>query len=311
MPGRKFRFGVQVARPCSREEWQAKARKMEELGYATLFLPDHFPNQLAPVPAMMAAADATANLRVGTMVLGNDYRHPLMLAMEAATLDILSGGRLELGIGAGWMRVDYDAAGLTYDRAGVRIERLAESLAVLKGLFGEGAFSFSGKHYTIAEHDGQPKPLQKPHPPILIGGGARRVLSLAAREADIISINFNLEPGEVNAQVLATGGGEATDEKIGWIRKAAGARFDEIELNAVVFTAIVTDDQQAMAERLSAAYTLPPADVLDSPHALVGSLEQMAETLERRRERYGISYVVFQDDRFEQLAPIVKRLAGT
>ncbi len=307
----KFRFGVQTSRAASGDAWREKARKIEDLGYATLFVPDHFDDQFTPTPALMAAADATTTLRVGGMVFDNDYRHPLIFAKEAATIDVLSGGRYELGIGAGWMKTDYDAAGMTYDRPGIRIERLRESLTIIKGLFGEGPFSFSGKHYTIHEHNGLPKPVQQPRPPILVGGGGKRVLSLAAREADIVGVNFNLAPGRVNKEVMNTGDATSTAEKIGWIREAAGSRIDEIELNVTVFVAIVTDDQASMVERIAPGFGMSPAEVLASPHALIGSIDQIADALRERRDRFGFSYIVFSGDGFEALAPVVKQLAGT
>jgi probable F420-dependent oxidoreductase len=310
MAQRKFRFGVQTSRGASREAWAEKARKIEDLGYSTLFIPDHFEDQLAPLIALTAAADATTTLRLGTLVLDNDYRHPLMLAKEAATLDLLSDGRLELGIGAGWMRTDYDAAGMTYDRPGVRIDRLKEGITIIKGLLADGPVTFSGKHYTITNHEGLPKPVQKPLP-ILIGGGGKRVLSIAAREANIVGVNFNLEQGAVNQQVLQTGGAETTDEKMKWIRDAAGPRFDDLELNVTVFVGIVTDDRDKMAERIAPAYGMSPAEAVESPHVLVGNQEQIIETLRRRRERYGFSYIAFSGDGFEQFAPIVNKLAGT
>lgn len=307
----KFRFGVQASRAASGDAWREKARKIEDLGYSTLFVPDHFDDQFTPTPALMAAAEATTTLRVGGMVFDNDYRHPLIFAKEAATIDVLSGGRYELGIGAGWMKTDYDAAGMTYDRPGIRIERLRESLTIIKGLFGEGPFSFSGKHYTIHEHNGLPKPVQQPRPPILVGGGGKRVLSLAAREADIVGVNFNLAPGRVNKEVMNTGDATSTAEKIGWIRDAAGGRMDEIELNVTVFVAIVTDDQASMVERIAPGFGMAPAEVLASPHALIGSTDQIADTLRERRDRFGFSYIVFSGDGFEALAPVVKQLAGT
>jgi probable F420-dependent oxidoreductase len=300
-----------MIRARTREQWEEHARKLEDMGYATMLMPDHFEEQLSPMPALTCAALATTSLRVGTIVLGNDYRHPVVLAMEAATLDLLSNGRLELGIGAGWMRSDYAAAGMSYDRPGARIERFAESLQVLKGAFGEEPFSFSGKHYTITNYNAQPKPVQKPHPPIMIGGGGRRMLSLAGREANIISINFNLAPGAVNQEVLRTGDPASTDEKVAWIREAAGGRFDDIELNAIAFTAVVTDDAAKLAERMAPGFATTPAELLESPHVLLGSTDQMAEALQRRRERYGISYWVFPQNAYEPLAPLVKKLAGT
>ena len=308
---RTFRFGIQTSRAPSGEEWTEKARKIEELGYATLLMPDHFEDQLSPVPALMAAADATTSLRVGTLVFDNDFKHPVVLAKELATLDLLSSGRLEIGIGAGWMRTDYDQSGLTYDSPGTRIGRLAEALKVLKGSFAEGPFSYSGRHYTISNYDGRPKPVQKPHPSILIGGGGRRLLTLAAQEADIIGVNFNLGEGVVNPAVAATGSAQATAEKIAWVRKAAGDRFEDLELNATVFFSNVTDDRAGLAGRVAQGFGMTPADVLASPHTLMGPIDQLVDDLQQRREEYGFSYIVFSGDVHEQMAPLVKRLAGT
>ena len=307
----KFRFGVQTSSAPSREAWMQRAHKIEDLGFSTLFMPDHFHDQLAPVPALMAAADATTTLRIGGMVFDNDYRHPVVFAKECATMDVLSDGRYELGIGAGWMKTDYDASGIAYDRPGVRIERLKEALQIYKKAFADEPFSFKGKHYTITDYNGLPKPVQKPHPPLLVGGGGCRVLSLAAREADIVGVNFNLAPGAVDQQVMATGDATATEEKIRWIREAAGARFEDIELNVTVFVAMVTDDQKGMAERVSGGFGMPPQEVLDSPHALIGSVDQIVDALQERRDRFGFSYIVLSGDRFEPLAPVVQKLAGT
>jgi probable F420-dependent oxidoreductase len=309
--GYKFRFGIQISRADSAAEWVAKARRIEDLGYSTLFVPDHFNDQFAPVPALMAAADATSTLRLGTMVLDNDYRHPLVLAKEMATLDVLSGGRLELGLGAGWMRSDYEQSGIPYDRPGVRIRRFEEGLQIIKGLFADGPFSYNGAFYNITDHDALPKPAQKPHPPILVGGGGRRILSIAAREADIVGVNFSLAEGEVNPVVAATGTADATREKVAWIREAAGSRLDDIELNVTVFVCIVTDDREAMAERVTGGFGFGPGEVKATPHVLIGTVDQIAEDLERRREEFGFSYVVLSGDVFEAMAPVVKRLTGT
>jgi probable F420-dependent oxidoreductase len=307
---KKFRFGVQTSNAPSAEAWKEKARKIEDLGFSTLFMPDHFGDQLAPMPAMMAAADATTTLRVGSLVLDNDYKHPLVLAKEAATLDVLSGGRLELGLGAGWMKTDYDSSGIAYDAPGVRISRFVEGLKIVKGLLSGEPLDFAGTYYTITNHAGTPKPVQQPLP-ILVGGGGKRVLSIAARHANIVGVNYNLEQGAVNRATMQTGGADITSEKIGWIREAAGSRFDEIELNVTVFVAIVTDDRDGMAERLAGGMGMSPAEALDSPHTLVGSVGQIVETLQQRREKYGFSYIAFSGDRFEALAPVVKALAGT
>jgi probable F420-dependent oxidoreductase len=308
---RKFRFGIQISSPAPGLDWAGTAKKIEDLGYSTLIMPDHFNDQLAPVPAMMAAADATSTLRVGALVLDNDYRHPLVLAKELATIDVISGGRLEIGLGAGWMKTDYAASGIPYDRPGVRIERFHEGLQIIKGLMSEGPYSLAGKHYTITEHEGTPKPVQKPHPPILVGGGGRKVLSIAAQEANIIGFNFSLAEGEVNPTVAMTGTAEETHKRIGYVKDAAGGGFDNLELNAQVFINMVTDDAAGMAERVSGGFGLPAEEVMKSPHVLIGSTEAIEDTLIRRREEFGFSYVSFSSDVIDNMAPIVKRLAGT
>jgi len=311
-----FRFGAQLPKASSAEEWAVMARELEDLGYSTLFMPDHFDDQLAPVPALMAAADATSTLRVGSLVLDNDYKHPVVLAKEAATIDVLSGGRLELGLGAGWMKTDYEQSGIPYDRPGVRIDRFEEGLAIMKGLLSDdGPVTFAGKHYTITAHEGTPKPVQKPHPPILIGGGGKRVLTIAGREADIVSINFDLRSGAIGPEVGPSGTAEATREKVGWVRDAAGDRFDDVELSLTIFVGMITDDPEGLASAMGPGFGITPAQALEVPHVLVGSLDQMVETLQQRREQYGFSYIVissgFTGDAWRTLAPVVAKLAGT
>jgi probable F420-dependent oxidoreductase len=308
---KKFRFAIQTSNAPTGDAWREKARKIEDLGFSTLFIPDHFTDQLGPIVALTSAAEATTSLRVGALVFDNDYRHPLVFAKELATLDVMSNGRLELGIGAGWMETDYAASGIPYDAPGVRISRLQEALTVMKGVFGDEKVDFAGKHYTITNYNGLPKPVQKPHPPILLGGGGKRVLSLAAREAGIVGVNFNLAQGAVNREVMATGDATATEEKMRWIRDAAGGRFDELELNVTVFVSIVNDDRAAMAERISGGFGMPASDVLASPHALIGTVDQISETLQERREKFGFSYIAFSGDVFDQMAPVVHKLAGT
>jgi probable F420-dependent oxidoreductase len=307
----KFRFGIQTSRAGSAEEWTEKARKIEDLGFSTLFIPDHFGDQYAPLIALATAAGASNTLRLGMLVLDNDFRHPLVLAKELATLDVLSNGRVEAGIGAGWMTTDYEFSGIPYESPGVRIDKLKETLAILKGLWSEGAFSHSGKHYTITNHDGTPKPAQKPHPPLLVGGGGKRVLRLAAREADIVGVNFVLAEGMVNPKVAVTGSAVATAEKLAWIKDAAGPRINDIELNMTVFFTVVTEDRMGMAERIAGGFGMPAGDVIESPHALIGTVDQIVDDLQRRREEYGFSYIAFSGDVYEAMAPVVKRLAGT
>ncbi len=306
-----FRFGVQCGGDRDRADFEQLARKVEALGYATLYLPDHFiETQMAPLVGMAVAAEATKTLRVGALVFDNDYKHPAILAKEIATLDRLSDGRVELGIGAGWMKTDYDALGIPYDSAGVRIDRLEEGLAVIKGSWGPGAFSFSGDHYTITEYDGIPKPTQQP-PPILIGGGGPRVLRLAGREADIVGINPNLRAGAVTNDAAADSLAEKVDEKVGWIKEGAGARFDDLELQIRYFFAAITDDRKALAEAAAPGFDMTPEDALEAGITCIGTIDEICDQLVARRERWGVSYVVIGDDIFEQFAPVVDRLAGT
>jgi len=281
------------------------------MGYAALYLPDHFGEQPGPVAALMSAADATTRLRIGSLVFDNDYRHPVVLAKEAATLDLLSAGRLDLGIGAGWMVSDYQQAGIPYDSAGTRIDRLAETVTIIKKFFGGGEFSFTGKHYSIKGLEGAPSPVQKPHPPILLGGGGRKMLSLAAREANIVHVNYNLNEGRINPKLVQTGMAEATDEKLAWIKEAAGDRFDAIELGFTVFFANVTEDRESLASALAPSMGFEPRNVLEMPHFLIGTVEQIEEDLKLRRERYGFSDVIVPGEATESLAPIVERLAGS
>ena len=280
-------------------------------GYSTLSLPDHFGDQLGPIAALMSAADATTTLRVGSLVFDNDYRHPVVLAKEAATLDLLSDGRLDFGLGAGWMASDYEQAGIPFDPPGLRIERMTEALTIIKSFFAGGIVSFSGKHYKIDGLEASPVPVQKPHPPIVLGGGGRRMLSLAARGADIVSINYNLSEGKVNRNLVRTGLAEATDEKLAWIKEAAGDRLSEIELSVTIFVANVTDERDVMAAAMAAGLRSEPKDVLEMPHFLIGTVEQVIEDLSARRERYGISYIVVPGEAAESLAPVVERLTGT
>jgi probable F420-dependent oxidoreductase len=307
---RPFRFGVQEHRAGSAKEWKDKARQIESMGYSAFYLPDHFNEQLSPIAGLMAAADATTKLRIGSLVFDNDYRHPVVLAKEMATLDLLSDGRLDLGLGAGWLKADYDQAGMQYDSPGTRIERLEEALPIIKGLFAGSKFSFTGKHYSVNEIEGYPMPVQKPHPPIMLGGGGRRMLSLAAREADIVHINYNLAEGRVNADVVSTGRASATDEKLGWIKEAAGDRFDQIELAATMFFTSVTDDRQGVAEAFAPRLRLDPEEIVGMPHFLIGTIDQLVEDIQARRERFGISFFVVQGEVAEELAPVVERLAG-
>jgi len=312
-PVHPFRFGVMVHSSGARQVMTDTARRVETLGYSTFLLPDHLDQPVGALPALAVAAEATTHLRLGTLVLANDFRHPVLLAKDVATLDLLSGGRFELGLGAGWRQGEYEQAGIPYDSTPVRINRLAEALHVLTGLFADGTFAFAGEFYTVAELDGQPKPAQRPHPPLLIGGGGRRILSLAAGQADIVSIIPRARP-EGSGQDSAdwTSATEAaTRQKLEWIRQAAGDRFATLELNTMVYAVIVSDDRHAAAGQLAGRFGLTEDEVIASPNILVGSIEQMVDDLRGRREAFGISYITVPEYFMEALAPVVERLAGT
>jgi probable F420-dependent oxidoreductase len=309
----KFRFGLQVSKADTGEQWLELARRVEELGFSTLTMPDHFEDQLSPIPALAAAGAVTKDLLLGNLVLDNDFKHPMVLAKEIATLDVLSNGRVEFGLGAGWMRTDYDQSGIPFDPPGVRISRMQESLRIIKGLFGDEPVTFSGKHYSVKNAVGLPKPVQKPHPRLLIGGGGKRVLSYAAREADIVSVNFQLQEGTVGPATTKTGSADATREKVGWLRDAAGDRFDDLELSVTIFVTMVTDDRAGMVGRVAPGFGQTPEGMLQVPHALIGTPDQIADDLQQRRDEYGFSYIVFSGGASlaERIAPVVKKLAGT
>ena len=307
---RPFRFGVQASTAPSGKAWADLARRTEDLGYAVLTMPDHFTDQLAPVPAMTVAANVTTNLRVCALVFDNDYKHPVVLAKELATMDVLSDGRIDIGIGAGWMRSDYDQAGMQYDTPGVRIDRFIEGLKVIRGCMADGSFSFTGTHYKITEYNGLPKPLQKPCPPVLIGAGGKRMLGIAAREADIVGINPSLTPGFVGPEVIADMSSASVAQKIAVVKEKAGARFDKIELNIRTFLVNVTDDGKGAREKLAKGMGVDAALIHDSPFALIGPPNELIETLQKRREQFGLSYVIVGGDDVESFAPVVAALAG-
>jgi probable F420-dependent oxidoreductase len=311
-----FRFGLLGESVRSATELVETARRAEGAGFATFLLRDHFiaepfGHQLAPMAALATAAAVTATLRVGSLVLCNDYRHPVLLAKEVATLDLVSGGRFELGLGAGFSRPEYEAAGLPYDPPGVRVGRLAEALQVVKGVFGAAPFTFAGRFYTVTNLEAFPKPVQQPYPPILVGAGGRRMLAIAAREADIIGIQTATlgtgrrapDPTGLLAETIA--------EKIDWVRQEAGTRFANLELS-IVGSVIIAENRREAAERLVHARgweDLSADKVLEMPSVFIGSVDQIVNEMQGRRERYGISYYVVPDSSLEMVAPIVARLA--
>ena len=304
-----FRFGVQIGNAASASAWKDKARKLEDLGYSTLFMPDHFGEELAPMPAIAMAAAHTTTLKIGALVFDNDYKHPAILAKESATIDLLSDGRLELGIGAGWMKADYDALGLDYDPPAVRVDRFEEALHVIKQCFTGEKFSYNGSHYRITDYASFPKPVQS-HVPILVGGGGKRVLSIAAREADIIGINPNLRAGAVGLDATKDSLQDQTDRKLDWVREAAGARMSDIEIQMRFFVCRVTDDRMALAKAIAPRFGVEPEEALESGTALVGTETEIIEQLHKRRERWDLSYVVVGDGNIDEFAPIVAKLTG-
>ncbi len=309
-PIKPFRFGIQASSQPDRASWIDLAKRTEANGFDVLTMPDHFSDQLAPVPALMAAADATTSLRVGALVWDNDYKHPVVLAKELATIDVLSGGRLELGIGAGWMISDYEQSGIAYDRAGVRIDRFIEGLDVIRGCMANGAFSYAGKHYTITNYNGSPKPIQAPCPPILIGGGGKRVLTYAAQHADIVGINATMTAGAVGPEVISTMTAEAVDGKVDIVRDAVGDRLDHIEMNIRAFMVNVSEDAQGSIERLAKAMGVETKMMAETPFALIGPPAKLIDDLLARRERWGFSYVIVGGEDVDSFAPVVAALRG-
>ena len=312
---RPFRFLADPSEVVNGKALAATARRAEAMGYSALMIPDHLVDILAPVPALATIAAVTERIRIGTFVFNNDLRHPAVLAHDLASLDVLSDGRLEIGIGAGWNVPEYEAIGLPFDRTPVRVERMKEGVAVLKGCFAEGPFSFSGTSYTIGEYDFLPKPVQKPHPPFLIGGGGRRTLTFAAREANTIG----LAP-----RILANGRGDprsitvaATAEKIEWVREAAGDRFDDLEFNIypsmseVTVTDHARDEARKLIDRMRdrTGYELTEDELLEAPHIFIGTIDFLVDKFVRLRKQLGISSILL--GAVDELAPVVERLAGT
>jgi probable F420-dependent oxidoreductase len=311
VPRRPFRFTVQASHLAAPEDLRPLARKAEDIGVAVLTVADHLDDQLAPIAALMAAADATTELRVGSLVFANDYRHPAILAKEAATVDRLSGGRLEFGLGAGWMSADYLAAGIPLDAPGTRIERLEEALGVITALWTGEPVHHEGTHYHVDGLSCLPVPAQRPHPPIVIGGGGRKVLEVAARHADVVHLNPSLPAGVIDHRAGPSATAAATERKLAWVREAAGDRYDDLELGVRIHLAFVTDDRDELFEALAGGFGLSSEEARDTPHALCGTIDQIAEDLEARRERFGISNIGLSASSLDDLAPLITRLAGT
>lgn len=322
MQNRPFRFGLQAFEASSAADWFDTVRRTEQLGYSTLFTSDHYfgpgaiatemghrPVEVGPLSAIAMAAAVTTTLRVGCRVFACDFHHPVVLAKETATLDMLSGGRLEVGLGAGWTAAEYDGLGIPMDSAGTRIERLAEYISLMRAHWAGAPINVTGRHVNVHGFEGRPLPVQKPHPPIMIGGGAPRILGLAGREADIVSLNFNNSAGKLGPGA-AQSGLDATREKIGWVRDGAGDRFDRIELEIGAYFVAVGDNVAPQLESMAARLGVPADDFAVHPHALFGTVEQICDTLVARREQLGVSYVTVAQRNMDDFAPVVAALAG-
>ena len=313
-PDRPFRFGQLAMRPAAtRAEWLERARRAEAQGFATFQVSDHFDRSpAAPLLTLAAVAQATSTIGLGTLVLNNDLRQPAVLAKELATLDVLCDGRLEVGIGAGWMTADYEVSGIPFEPAGRRVDKLAGTLAILTAtLNGPGPVTLTGEHYAVLELRSIPAP-RRPRTPLLVGGGRPRVLTLAARTADVVSVNFDVSEGRVGPRAARSASTDATDEKLGWVRAAAAGRPVVPELHLVAYWSQMTDRPEEVAAARIAALGLPvtPEELLASPHCLIGPRERLVERLLELRERWGFSYVTVYDSDADSLAPVVADLAG-
>lgn len=318
-----FRFGLQAYAPASAKDWRDLARKAESMGFSSFHLADHVigpgpalnatghPVQtVAAIPAMAVAAEATDTIKVGCRVLCVDYRNPVMLAKEVATLDFFSGGRLELGLGAGWLQNEYEAMGIRFDRAGVRIDRMEEVIELLRASFADGELNIDGRHVHAVGFEAVPKPVSKPGPPLMIGGGAKRVLTIAGREADIVSLNFDNSSGKLGAEGIGSSTAELTEQKIRWVREGAGDRFADIELEIAAYFTIVTPDGEGTRSKMAPMFGMTPEVLAEHPHALIGSIDEICDRIVERRERYGISYVSFGASAIDAVASVIERLAG-
>ena len=314
---RPFQFLIGVGGVVDRRTLIEGARTAEATGYGGLTIHDHLTKQMAPIPVLSAVAMATERLRLVPFVLNNDLRHPAVLAQELATLDLLSDGRVVVGIGAGWNEVEYRATGIPFDPPGARIDRMKESIAILRGLLGSGPVTIRGHSYTVENMEGHPKPVQRPFPPFLIGGTRERLLRLAAREADIVGIDLRQD-----RESLPDAFPDGMDIRVGWIRESAGDRFAALDLNVIRLLGglTITDAPLKAAAEVARGYeartglVIPPSDILESPFSLIGSVSDLVEKLQVTRARWGInSYLVglLGDEGLAEFAPVVEQLGGT
>jgi len=323
-----FRFGLQSYAAESPDDWRDQARRAEASGFSTFSVADHVigpgpalaatnhPVQdVAAMPAMAVAIEATSTIRVGARVFCTDYRQPVMFAKELATLDFFSGGGVAIRNGCGWLQGEYEAMGVTWKRAGIRLDRMEETLALIRAHLGDEEVDISGDHVSASGFTGLPKPANG-MPPIMIGGGAKRVLGIAGREADIVSLNFDNSSGKIGAAGVGSSTADLTAQKIDWIRAGAGERtdgrgFDDLVIEIGAYFTVVTDQRDATLAHMAPMFELEPEQFAEHPHALIGSVDAICDQLRERRERYGISYLTFGASAIDSVEPIVERLAGT
>jgi len=321
---RPFRFGVQAFSTESASEWKGLARGAEDLGYSCFHLADHYigpgaamnasshpPQNLAALPAMAVAAAVTESILIGARVMCVDYHQPVVLAKSMATIDLLSDGRLEAGYGAGWVTAEYEAMGVPMDRPGVRIDRMIEHVQLARSFFAGEELEMDGEHVQVKDMAAVPASVQDGGPRIMIGGGSPRVLRTAGAMADIVSINFDNSDGKIGAHGIGSGTAAGTANKIDRVREGAGDRFDDLEIEIGAYFTTVTDHTQPTLEAMAGAFGMPPEELAQHPHVLIGSVSEICETLQERRERYGISYVTVGGANMEAFAPVVAALAGT
>jgi probable F420-dependent oxidoreductase len=322
---RPFRFAIQAFSSPTRAAWTDLARKVEDSGFSTLHVADHYlgpgskiegtghrVQQLALIPAMTAAAMVTSTLRIGSRMACVSYHLPTILAKEMASIDVLSEGRLEVGLGAGWLVAEYEALGIPFEPVGRRVQALRETAEFFRLAFAaEGEVDYRGEIVQSYGYVPVPATVQRPHPPIMIGGGAPRVLGIAGELADIVSVNFNNSSGVVGAGSIASSTEDETARKIGWIRDGAGDRFDQLELETATYFVSVEGRSTITPEAVMARTGMDLPTLQRFPHAAVGSVEQICEELQRRRELYGFSYITVGDAHLDAFVPVVERLAGT
>ncbi len=304
-----FRFGIQLSNAPTGEAWREAARKAEGLGYSTLFMPDHFGESWTPTVPLTVAAEVTTTLNVGALVYDNDYRHPLVLARDVAAMDVMFPGRIEFGLGAGWMTTDYVESGITHDSPKVRVERMTEALEVIQALWSEDSVTYSGTHYQLNGAKCFPRPVTSGGPRMIVGGGGPKVLRAAARFASIIGVNPELSSGTAGVEAAKTAIGSRYDERIGWIKDAAGDRFDSIELQVLCQVEQVVDTRDEVYAGVAPMFGITPDEAKQMPIVLVGTVDEICADLIERRERYGFSYIVVHN--LEAFAPVVARLAGS